>query len=63
LRPGARVIIVDDVLATGGTLAATAQLVTEAGATLVGAVVALEIAGLGGRERLANLPLASLQGV
>lgn len=63
LQAGARAVIVDDVLATGGTLAATAQLVTEAGATPVGAVVALEIAGLGGRARLAGLPLSSLQGV
>ena len=63
LHPGARAVIVDDVLATGGTLAATAQLVAEAGATAVGAVVALEIAGLGGRGRLADLALTSLEGV
>lgn len=63
LAAGARAVIVDDVLATGGTLAATAQLITEAGAHPVGAVVALEIPGLGGRERLADLPLTSLEAV
>ncbi len=60
LRPGARAVLVDDVLATGGTLAATAHLVSVSGGTAVGAVVALEIAGLGARDRLANLPLTSL---
>jgi adenine phosphoribosyltransferase len=60
LAPGARALIVDDVLATGGTLGATAQLVTEAGADPVGAVVALELAGLGARERLAKLPVRAL---
>jgi adenine phosphoribosyltransferase len=63
LNEGARAVIVDDVLATGGTLAATAQLISEAGATPVGAVVALEIGGLGARERLAGLPLSTLEAV
>ena len=63
LLAGARAVIVDDVLATGGTLAATAQLITESGADPVGAVVALEIRGLGARERLAGLPLTALEAV
>lgn len=63
LPAGARAVIVDDVLATGGTVAATAQLISESGATPVGAVVALELGGLGGLERLADLPLTTLVSV
>jgi adenine phosphoribosyltransferase len=55
LAPGDRVLVVDDVVATGGTVAATANLVARAGATLVGVVAVLEVPGLGGRERLAGL--------
>jgi adenine phosphoribosyltransferase len=60
LEPGTRVVIVDDVLATGGTLDATAQLVTAAEAIPVGAAVVLEISGLGARDRLGSLPVCSL---
>ncbi len=51
LRPGERVLLVDDVLATGGTLAAARALVLKLGAQLVGASVVIELAGLQGRER------------
>ena len=47
-----RVLVVDDVLATGGTAAATVDLVRSVGATVVGVVVLLELAFLAGRERL-----------
>jgi adenine phosphoribosyltransferase len=47
-------LIVDDVLATGGTLAATADLVTRAGGRVAGMSVVLELAVLGGRDRLAG---------
>ena len=47
--PGTRVLLVDDVLATGGTLAAAQRLITRAGWTLAGTAVALELTALGGR--------------
>jgi adenine phosphoribosyltransferase len=52
LRPGQRAVVVDDVLATGGTMAATCALVERAGATVTGVSVVLEIASLDGRDRL-----------
>jgi adenine phosphoribosyltransferase len=59
-EPGERVLIVDDVLATGGTVEATAGLLTKAGVDLVGVSVLLELAALGGRARLSPLPLHTL---
>jgi adenine phosphoribosyltransferase len=53
LQPGARVLVVDDVLATGGTAVACARLVETAGGQVAGAAFLVEIAPLGGRERLA----------
>ncbi len=55
-----RVLIVDDVLATGGTLAASAKLVSGFGATIVSLATVVELAFLHGRDRLAGLPLHSL---
>jgi adenine phosphoribosyltransferase len=51
LAPGARVLLVDDVLATGGTLAAARALADGLGADIVGASVLMELAFLGGRAR------------
>ena len=58
----ARVLLMDDVLATGGTLLAAANLVKQSGCQVVGSLVLLEIAGLMGREKLAkeNIPSKSL---
>jgi adenine phosphoribosyltransferase len=58
--PGERVLIVDDVLATGGTAAATAELVRKAGAEVTGVAVILELSFLHGRERLPGTPVRSL---
>jgi adenine phosphoribosyltransferase len=51
VSPGMRVLLVDDVLATGGTLAAAAALIEQSAAHLVGAAVVIEICALGGRAR------------
>jgi adenine phosphoribosyltransferase len=52
--PGERVLVVDDVLATGGTVEATVGLIHEAGAVVVGVSVLLELAFLAGRARLVD---------
>ncbi|MFT3886845.1 MAG: adenine phosphoribosyltransferase [Arachnia sp.] len=54
IRPGARVLVVDDVLATGGTVSATAELLHQMGADLVHVSVVMELAFLGARQRLAE---------
>lgn len=61
--PGDRVLIVDDVLATGGTAAATAELVRRAGAAVAGIVVLLEIGFLAGRAKLPGLDVRALLAV
>jgi len=59
--PGTRVLLVDDVLATGGTLAAAARLLVRQQARLVGGVVLLELEALGGRALwTADAPLVAL---
>ncbi|GAB2498495.1 Adenine phosphoribosyltransferase [Corynebacterium atrinae] len=54
---GKRVVLVDDVLATGGTLVAARKLIEKCGGIVVGYVVVLEVPSLGGREKLAGSPL------
>ena len=60
VAPGERVVIVDDLLATGGTLSAAAALLRRVGADVRGAVCIIELGALGGRARLGDLPLTSL---
>ncbi len=62
-RPGERVLIIDDVLATGGTAQATASLVRRAGADIVGVAVVMELMFLGGRAKLSGVPLRTLVAV
>lgn len=52
--PGQRVLLVDDLLATGGTIAASLDIVKELGGVPVGVVVLVELPALGGRERLVS---------
>jgi adenine phosphoribosyltransferase len=60
LATGSRVLIVDDVLATGGTIDAAVQLIRASDAEPIGAAVLMDIAALGGVARLGELPVRSL---
>ena len=60
IHPGERVLIIDDVLATGGTAAATCRLVEELGGIVVGLGFLLEIRALKGREKLGDRMIESL---
>ena len=58
---GRNVVVVDDVLATGGTVAAARRLLEHGGARVMAAAVVLELTALGGRDRVAPLPVHSLR--
>jgi len=60
IRPGDRVLILDDLLATGGTISAAARLVERLGATVAGIAVLAELSALNGRDVLANYDVTSL---
>ena len=60
IRPAARVIVLDDVLATGGTAAAKVELVEQLDGVVVGALFVIELGFLHGRERLAGLDVHAL---
>ena len=63
LASGERVLVVDDVLATGGTAVATAQLIEGAGAVVHGLAMMMELSFLSGREAIGGLPLTVLHTV
>jgi adenine phosphoribosyltransferase len=63
LAEGDRVLLVDDVLATGGTVAATRRLVEHAGAVAHGVAVLMDLSFLPGRETIGDLPLTTLMTV
>lgn len=60
LAPGSKVLIIDDLIATGGTAKATAQLVQQIGCELVGFGFIIELKDLHGREVLPSVPIVSL---
>jgi adenine phosphoribosyltransferase len=60
IRPGQRVLLVDDVLATGGTLEAAIALVEKLGGVVTAVSVVIELAALGGRQRIAPHPVHAL---
>jgi len=60
IRPGQRVLAVDDLLATGGTMAAALRLVEQLGGHVVGVAFLIELAFLNGQDKLKNYPLHSL---
>ncbi len=60
VSPGERVVIVDDLLATGGTAAATKSLLEQLGAAIVGVSFLVELTALHGREKLAGTPVSAV---
>lgn len=60
VAPGSRVVILDDLLATGGTAKAACDLVEMSGGTVAGLGFVIELTELGGREKLAGYPVFSL---
>ncbi len=60
IKPGQKVVVVDDLIATGGTIEATCSLIEELGGEVVQLVFLMELAGLNGREKLKKYPVASV---
>lgn len=60
IQAGQRVLIVDDLLATGGTIEATIRLVEKAGGNVVGIAFLIELAALKGRNKISQYPVFSL---
>lgn len=60
VHPGENILLVDDLLATGGTAAAAAQLITSLGANLIGASFFIELSELGGRGKMPPCPIYSI---
>lgn len=60
IKPGQKVVVVDDLIATGGTIEAAIDLIEELGGEVVKVVFLMELAGLNGRERLKNYDVESV---
>lgn len=59
-KPGLKCLIIDDLIATGGTMEAAAKLLRQCGAEVVGALAIIELLDLKGREKLAGIKVKSL---
>ena len=60
VKSGGKVLMVDDLLATGGTMAAACKLIEKIGGTIAGIAFLIELAGLQGREKIADYKVASI---
>jgi len=60
LKPGMRVLLMDDLLATGGTIKACKDLVEQEGGKVIGAAFLMELAGLKGRDKINDVPICTL---
>ncbi|RED64150.1 adenine phosphoribosyltransferase [Cohnella lupini] len=60
IQPGQKILIADDLLATGGTIATSIDLITQLGGEVVGAAFLIELGYLNGREKLQGIEVASL---
>jgi len=60
VHPGENILLVDDLLATGGTAAAAAALITSLGANLIGASFFIELNDLNGREKMPDIPIHAI---
>ena len=60
IKPGQRVVVIDDLIATGGTVEAAIKLLEELGGVVVKVVFLMELAGLKGRERLKDYDVESV---
>ncbi|MCI9123336.1 MAG: adenine phosphoribosyltransferase [Eubacterium sp.] len=60
VKPGQKVVLVDDLIATGGTLEASVRLIEQLGGEVVKVILLMELAGLKGREKLAGYEVASV---
>lgn len=60
VKPGQKVVIIDDLLATGGTVEATVKLIEQLGGIVVGCAFLIELEELKGRDKLPNIPVKTL---
>lgn len=60
IEPGANVLIVDDVIATGGTVGAVAELISEMKGNIIGAAFLIELSALNGKDKIKDIPIFSL---